>query len=702
MVAHRAHTKSEPTAHRMVTPAIPDSHPPSVSTMRPISTLSPKVSRPYQRPEHTTGHKDASHIGVVKPYMGSKNYGNPIKVDLRVYMNDEWIPERPMRELSYGEVEEPLGEWKGPTTFLRTQRRLIAHPWTRLQSGNETVQIGDTHIPLSKDVQMEAAMLYIKSQPQCKHKPIFMTMASVGNDLYWQLVENFVYTMAKFEMSDCSIVVCMSDPMCMQMCSDWNFPCFDWTYEKHYPDTPRPSMMEQIAILKLRHLPKALKAGVDVFMLDLDVGFLATPQPLVDVFNDPVNKGVDVFVQEDMIFIMNRTKIGWKTWFTEPLPNIGLFLARGNDRTASIFHRAWETYDKFATPRARTQPGKDQNHVLGAMRELRARRKLKYAYFANNTALLLDKIYTWQHNRSVELGGQTAEGILHGQKAVAVHTTCYENTVKLWALKAANAYWNPRYYDPVRPTITKTLYFTQSKRVEQEMRALVWLGVATGRSIILPNLIGPPQRKRFLEHNYKEELVWPPERVPAGVRASHYIRPGAFMKFFMHGAAPMWPGFRLLKVDENKLKLKALGVTLLEHGFYWRVHRNYDDVPPVTLVSYVEGLSLDKVREKVLASGTLQSAPRVVLHACPSHLSQSDCEAQGHIVRAWANCSIGQLVHERTPEAWARFAYAALPGLDSVTGQYVGTVVDVTAGSRACKNIFGPLGGNRTCFGKCR
>jgi hypothetical protein len=43
--------------------------------------------------------------------------------------------------------------------------------------------------------------------------------------------------------------------------------------------------------------------------------FIATPK-------------IDIFVQEDMIFIMNRTKAGWKSWFTEPLPNIGLFLCR--------------------------------------------------------------------------------------------------------------------------------------------------------------------------------------------------------------------------------------------------------------------------------------------------------------------------------------------------------------------------------------
>jgi hypothetical protein len=610
-----------------------------------------------------------------------------------------------MRELKNDEHEEPLGEWTGPATFLRTQRRLKAHPWTVIHSGNATVKVGGSALTLSKKVPMEAAMAYMQGQPQCANRPIFMTMASVGHELYWQLVENFVYTMAKFGLSDCSIVICMSDPNCMKKCDDWNFPCFDWTFEQQYPGVKRPPMMEQIAILKLRHLPKALEIGVDVFMLDLDVGFLASPVPLIDVFNDPINAKVDIFVQEDMIFIMNRTKIGWKTWFTEPLPNIGLFLVRGNKRTASIFHRAWSQYDKYATPRARTQPGKDQNHVLGAMREKRAQGKIKYAYFANNTALLLDKVYTWQHNRSVELGGAAAENILHGQKAVAIHTTCYESSAKLWALKAANAYWNPRYYDPMRPTISKMIQYRQQEQVQDEMRALVWLGAVTGRSVIMNNIVGAPQVHKHLKDHYDPKSVWPTAVVPPGVRASHFIRPGGFMAHYMHNAAPMWPGFRALKVDDSRLDLKALGMELLEHGFYWRVQRNYADVPPVTLVSFRAGASLDAVKVLVEAVGSLVTAPRVVLHACPDDLSQAMCEQQAQIVQRWAQCSIGELVQSPTVAAWQAFKYAELPNLGSMAGLAMKdrkVKRNVADGSRACKNVFGPLGGNRTCFGKCR
>lgn len=82
--------------------------------------------------------------------------------------------------------------------------------------------------------------------------------------------------------------------------------------------------------------------GVDVFMLDLDVGFLANPNYLLTVYRKtPI---VDIFVQEDFIYLMNRTTAGWKTWYTEPLPNIGMFLCRGNNKTAKVFELALQSY----------------------------------------------------------------------------------------------------------------------------------------------------------------------------------------------------------------------------------------------------------------------------------------------------------------------------------------------------------------------
>jgi hypothetical protein len=105
---------------------------------------------------------------------------------------------------------------------------------------------------------LEDVMYYIKHSPTCVQQPIYITMATVGDDLYWQLIENFVYTLVKFEVSDCALVICVSDLRCMRMCAAAKFPCFNYIAE----EVPLPSVMEQIAQVKLLHVPKALNRGV--------------------------------------------------------------------------------------------------------------------------------------------------------------------------------------------------------------------------------------------------------------------------------------------------------------------------------------------------------------------------------------------------------------------------------------------------------
>lgn len=53
--------------------------------------------------------------------------------------------------------------------------------------------------------------------------------------------------------------------------------------------------MEQIAELKLFHMPKALSHGVDTFVVDLDVGFLTDPMILLSQYAS--HKHIDIFVQ---------------------------------------------------------------------------------------------------------------------------------------------------------------------------------------------------------------------------------------------------------------------------------------------------------------------------------------------------------------------------------------------------------------------
>jgi hypothetical protein len=48
-------------------------------------------------------------------------------------------------------------------------------------------------------------------------------------------IENFIYTMAKFNVSACTLMVCVSDPKCMQLCAAADFPCYDFQYGAFHP-----------------------------------------------------------------------------------------------------------------------------------------------------------------------------------------------------------------------------------------------------------------------------------------------------------------------------------------------------------------------------------------------------------------------------------------------------------------------------------
>ena len=75
-------------------------------------------------------------------------------------------------------------------------------------------------------------------------------------------------------------------------------------------------------------------------------------------------------------------------------------------------------------------PGKDQNHVLEGMRKGRVEWGLRYAYFPNYSAPLLDKMVRVT-STTVELGGAAAAEVLESEGSFAVHTTCYEHVTKV-------------------------------------------------------------------------------------------------------------------------------------------------------------------------------------------------------------------------------------------------------------------------------
>ena len=53
-------------------------------------------------------------------------------------------------------------------------------------------------------------------------------LTSTGDDLYAALIETFMYSMVKFNVSDCTLIICVTDPKCMKLCADQHFPCYDY------------------------------------------------------------------------------------------------------------------------------------------------------------------------------------------------------------------------------------------------------------------------------------------------------------------------------------------------------------------------------------------------------------------------------------------------------------------------------------------
>lgn len=608
----------------------------------------------------------------------------------------------------------PSGVQGHPRAYIAARQNLMKHPLFNILVGplNVTADVtSNNQMVATPALSLVDTMIQLFNHPSCKDLPVFLTMASVGDDLYWQLIENFVYTMEKFGLSQCALVICVTDSHCMDLCKESYFPCFDYRESR----TPLPSVMEQIAILKLHHVPKALASGVDVFMLDLDVGFLNSPRYMTEVFYETPT--IDVFVQLDYLFIMNRSRAGWKTWFTEPLPNIGLFLCRGNNKTFEVFDHAWSKYQNMKDPNVKKNPGKDQNHVLDGMRIGRGENGLRFAYFSSTTAALMDKIV--QKWRGIELGGNAAAEWLDSRKAIAVHTTCYEQRTKVMGLKAVNSFWNPLYYDPLRPTLTKQILYTSDEQVRDEIRSLLWLSMVTNRAFISPNLLGPKEKYLMESHQFNGKAMWPGFRV----------------MFLKRGVG-----------TDTKLVKNLLEVDVLEPAFYWRVQRDYDDVPEPTVLMLEADDDLTRIKAKIEQLGNV---PRIVLHYSTDTVikARKNSKNRGVLgmlqsvgkwereafqslsgVKSFASTTSASDLSQRTsslPEfvsdeeetkrvmAWAQnsmsdfpaeyekeiFRYMDLPSVKHIRKESM--VGEVLSGMRTCKDVFGRLRGNRTCFQIC-
>eukprot|EP01038_Epipyxis_sp_PR26KG_P005872 gene5872-8097_t len=512
--------------------------------------------------------------------------------------------------------------------------------------------------------RLEDALHYLHSQLRCSGKPIFTSMANVFSDLYWQLIENFIYSMVKFGLSDCTIMICVSDENCMRLCNQSSFPCYDFRYDSFHKDIKvLPSALEQIGELKLYHIPKALRLGVDILMIDLDVGFLDNPLKLLDIINK--SKGIDVLVQKDVSFVMNRTLVGWRTWYTVPMPNIGIFYCKGNFKAASMFDIAWKDYQSINKP-IKHNPGKDQNKIVNALYISRKLYGLKWKYISSKSAVLLDKIYKFE-DKTYELGGDAALKILNERGASAVHTTCYEQKTKVMGLKASNAFWNPSYYDPERPTLTKKLIYYSEQQLRNEIRSLIYLAIASNRSLIIPNILG------------NEELT----------------------RMDLYKGRALWPGFRVA-FFMNKFNYP---IDILEPSFYWRIQRDYsqnnnnyinNNNPKPHILSFSNKKKLIEIENLLLSSDVLNQK-RIVLHFHNNYINDnkvvSEIESQ---LMDWAADSVGSY----DSYAIETDRYFEMPGLKkSMKNKDLAN--NIIQNVRLCKDIFEPKMGNRSCFDKC-
>ena len=260
------------------------------------------------------------------------------------------------------------------------------------------------------------------------------------------------------------------------------------------------------------------------------------------------------------------------------------------------------------------------------------------------------------NNGESGLVGNTGSSV----RAVAAHTTCYEKATKVTGLKAVSAFWNPFYYDPTRPTLTKQLVYTTPEALVQELQSLVYIAIATRRALIIPNLLGDPSqpsvRPRFktsfnyfdLYDNHRQatssrrrsDSASNEFHFPGRVRSGHTedVRPDEPG----HNWIALWPGFRVLYTEPATSMKNSYfrhlfdSLQVLEATFYWRMVTHYGTAAPEPTVRVYDvkdvsvpsnrrmntpdalefhGKGLDTIIRDIRALDRA-AHPRVVIHVC--------------------------------------------------------------------------------------
>lgn len=537
-------------------------------------------------------------------------------------------------------------------------------------------------------------MVYLSDLPQCSHKPIFVSMARVQDELYWQLIENFFHTMLIFGHLDCAILICIADTECMRRCKHKMFPCID------YGDKTRTThIMELVAEVKLYHIGRALEAGVNVFLLDLDVGFLRNPLLLYEGFLE--NSLEQVRAQMDM---GSHTEKFSNTAYSAPRPNFGLFIVKSHPYSVKAFKNAWKTYQK-ADNDSKKDVAIDQNNIVNSLKWARWRWTYNFSYFHLGFMLdtyprpviplktvLLDKMKLYSDNGlRNELGGEVAVQEL--KNAVAVHATCHEGSTKLLGLKASNSFWNYEYYNPKVKTITKPLMFTSRRSLKAELHALAYLAVKTKRMLIVPNVLigvgsdvrGQLTVEECLDGEYKRG-VYCRDRIDAS--NSLFINQNQNSTCMFNRGEIYWPAWRTITNELEHLKV-------LEPSFYYRIEKDFKyHVPDPFIFQFDVSNQISQADDSLLQQILLEiskiSAARLVID-----IRDAPFIGGPRDISAWARDSASAWGEEG--KGIAKYRYRSLPVINKFDFP-----PDWEEKVGLCKAFAREVIGNRTCFDKCK
>ena len=270
------------------------------------------------------------------------------------------------------------------------------------------------------------------------------------------------------------------------------------------------------------------------------------------------------------------------------------------------------------------------------------------------------------------------------------------------------------------------------------MKSLIYLSIVTGRTLIIPNILGPDGAEGV--DIFNDRILWP------GFRAIHISQKKSkrgknqngvgisLVQDSEEGDDPVTDAkttnyfhneFNVLENIQRKKKIqREYGgsidlpslLSTVEPAYYWRVKRDYSDhVPKPTVMAFFKSSALTDL-ESHLLSLDITDIPRIVLHmergTRKRQRNLGDVSVRNNQVvwnlhnitsgrlRVWAADSVGsyKTFTKETDE------YIPLPKLifEAKRSRLKNMLRDVIIGDvRPCRRILEPNRGNRSCFDKC-